>query len=77
MFLILLLHSCVVIQLQSMTLAEAKKLALNVLKQVMEDKINGVNVELATVDTATAKFRIASKAELDAVVATLDDAPLM
>lgn len=62
---------------RSMTLAEAQKLTLTVLKQVMEDKLSSVNVELATVDTASGKFRIASKVELEALIATLDNAPLM
>ena len=60
-----------------MTLAEAQKLTLTVLKQVMEDKLSSVNVELATVDTVSGKFRIASKVELEALIAQLDNAPLM
>ncbi len=34
---------------KSMTVPEAQKLALTVLKQVMEEKLTSVNVELATV----------------------------
>ena len=62
---------------KSMSLAEAQRLTLNVLKQVMEDKLSALNVELATVDTASGKFRVASKVELEALIASLEQAPLM
>jgi 20S proteasome subunit alpha 5 len=56
---------------KSMTLAEAETLALNTLKQVMEEKLDNKNVELATVSAATGKFKIASTAELEAVIQRL------
>lgn len=52
-----------------MTLLEAENLALEILKQVMEDKVSSLNVELATV---TAKgYHIFDYAELDGVIARL------
>ena len=57
---------------QSMTVAEAQKLALSTLKQVMEEKLSATNVELATVTTASGKFAVATKAQLEAVIAALD-----
>ncbi|EDO39466.1 predicted protein [Nematostella vectensis] len=52
---------------QSMTLSEACKSALTILKQVMEEKLNATNVELATV-TKDNKFRMHTKEELEALV---------
>ncbi|KXJ11829.1 proteasome subunit alpha type-5 [Exaiptasia diaphana] len=52
---------------KSMTLSEASKSALTILKQVMEEKLNATNVELATV-TADNHFRMHTKEELEALV---------
>ena len=41
--------SCNLLYLQSMTLKEACKSALTILKQVMEEKLNATNVEVNTV----------------------------
>lgn len=57
----------------SMTLAEAKKLALEILKQVMEEKVNAVNVELAVVTTEEAEFRICESSEVEAIIGTLEE----
>ncbi len=46
-----------------MTLAEAQKLVLKVLKQVMEEKLNSTNIELAVVDKAKG-FRILKPEEV-------------
>ncbi len=54
-----------------MTLVEAETLALSTLKQVMEEKVNSSNVEIGAVTAASGKFRIYTKAELDAVIARL------
>ncbi len=54
-----------------MSLKEAETLALSTLKQVMEEKINSNNVEIAAVTTATKRFRIYTKEELEAVIARL------
>ena len=51
----------------AMTLAEAETLALKVLKQVMEEKLNSTNVHLASV-TKEGGFRIYSAEELQQVV---------
>lgn len=42
----------------AMTLEEAETLALRTLKQVMEEKLDVTNVELATVTVAEGKFKI-------------------
>ncbi|KAL6053067.1 proteasome component pup2 [Balamuthia mandrillaris] len=59
---------------KSMSLAEAEKLALQTLKQVMEEKISSTNVEIASVQLKDGKprFRIYSKDELEAILQTLD-----
>ncbi|KAJ8302394.1 hypothetical protein KUTeg_021381, partial [Tegillarca granosa] len=49
---------------KSMTLKEACKSALTILKQVMEEKLNATNVEMATV-TPEKKFRMFTKEELE------------
>jgi len=56
---------------KTMSLKEAEKLALQTLKQVMEEKISSTNVEIASV-TPERKFRIYSNKELEDVLATLD-----
>jgi len=56
---------------KNLTLEQAETLALSVLKQVMEEKINSNNVEIAAVTTATKKFRIYNKIELEAIIARL------
>jgi len=53
-----------------MTLKEAETLALKVLKQVMEEKLNATNIQLATV-TADAGFRILKESELEPIIAAL------
>ncbi len=55
---------------KNLTLAEAEKLALKVLKSVMEEKLDASNVQVATV-TKAAGFQIHSEAELKAVVDAL------
>ncbi|TPX31550.1 hypothetical protein SmJEL517_g05145 [Synchytrium microbalum] len=55
---------------KSLTLREAQVLALKVLKQVMEEKLNSTNVQVATV-TPKDGFRIHGEAELAEVVKTL------
>ncbi|KAJ3043309.1 proteasome component pup2 [Rhizophlyctis rosea] len=55
---------------KSLTLKEAEVLALKVLKQVMEEKLNATNVQLATV-TAEHGFRIQNEEEMSAVIAQL------
>jgi len=61
---------------KSLTLREADKLALTVLKQVMEEKLDATNVELARVSAADGKFTIASKEQLEAAIKTLDPDPI-
>lgn len=52
---------------KSMTLKEACKSALTILKQVMEEKLNSSNVEMAKV-TPEKKFHMFSKEELEDVI---------
>ncbi|CAH3138377.1 unnamed protein product [Porites evermanni] len=52
---------------KSMTLKEACKSALTILKQVMEEKLNATNVELATA-TPDKKFRMFTKEEIETLV---------
>lgn len=58
---------------QSLKLDDAEVLALKVLKQVMEEKLDENNVELAIV-TPTSRFRILKKDELQAVIAKIETA---
>jgi len=57
---------------KSMTLDEAVKLAAQILKEVMEEKINSINVELAVVESKTGKFRSLTKEGIESVLKTLD-----
>jgi len=52
---------------KSMTLKEACKESLKILKQVMEEKLNSTNVEMATV-TPDKMFQMFTQAELDKVI---------
>jgi len=70
---------------KSMKLHEAQKLAFDVLKQVMEEKINPTNVEMALItpfpegegsmQKGFGQFRILSKDENEALIKTLSDDP--
>lgn len=55
---------------KSLTLEEAETLVLKTLKQVMEEKLDSKNVQLASV-TREKGFRIYSDAEMSEVVARL------
>ncbi|KAK9896025.1 proteasome subunit alpha type 5 [Cystobasidium minutum MCA 4210] len=64
---------------KSLTLEEAKVLALKILKQVMEEKLDDNNVELAQVVPSTksktgAQFSILNKEDLKAVIAKIETA---
>lgn len=56
----------------SLTLDEAVKLSLNILKQVMEEKLSSTNVEVARI-TAEDGYHTFSKEEVEAIVTTLED----
>lgn len=56
---------------EALTLQEAETLALRTLKQVMEEKLDVSNVELAAVTTESAKFRIYEQDELKACISRL------
>lgn len=55
----------------SMTLQEAETLALRTLKQVMEEKLDGTNVELAAITKETGLFRIYNQDELKQCITRL------
>ncbi len=58
-----------------MKLHEAEKLALEVLKQVMEEKISATNVEVGVVTTRDKQFRLLTKEELEVRLKTLSADP--
>ena len=47
-----------------MTLKEALKTALTILKQVMEEKLTDTNIEICTVSPGDGKFKIFNKEEM-------------
>jgi 20S proteasome subunit alpha 5 len=53
-----------------MSLKDAETLALKILKQVMEEKLNAVNIEIASV-TKDKGFRIYSEDEVKDIIARL------
>jgi len=57
---------------KSLTIAAAERMALTVLKQVMEEKLDATNVEMATIRTSTGLFSLYSKAEMQTQVQALD-----
>ena len=59
---------------QSLTLQEAKVLTLKVLKQVMEEKLDENNVQLALV-TPKQRFSILGKEELREVIDKVESTP--
>lgn len=61
---------------QDLTFPEAEVLALTVLRQVMEEKLSKINIEVAAVQAATRKFKLYSNEELDALIRRLP-APTM
>uniref|UniRef100_A0A8C1VUW4 Proteasome subunit alpha type-5 n=1 Tax=Cyprinus carpio TaxID=7962 RepID=A0A8C1VUW4_CYPCA len=52
---------------KSMTLKDAIKSSLTILKQVMEEKLNAINIELATIEPGKT-FHMYSKEELEDVI---------
>ena len=56
---------------QGMSLAEAEKLVLQTLKQVMEEKISTDNVEVLVVRADNKQLENRTKAQLTAVIDTL------
>jgi 20S proteasome subunit alpha 5 len=61
---------------KSLKLPEAQKMAMEILRQVMEEKISTKNVEMATVTVARPEFRFATEEELLDVIKRLDAAPI-
>ena len=57
-----------------MTLAEAELLSLRTLKQVMEEKINDVNVEVAIIPANTAKYTVQTREQVAALLQQIEAA---
>jgi|TARA_B110000285_G_C14627932_1_gene382108 20S proteasome subunit alpha 5 len=53
---------------QNMTLAEAEKLVLTTLKQVMEEKISTDNVEVCVIPTSTKQMVYKTAAEIKTIL---------
>jgi len=53
---------------KSMTLKRAEALALETLKEVMEEKLNSTNVEIAVIHADTRKFQIYNKEKLEEIM---------
>lgn len=53
---------------KNMTIKEACKHALTILKQVMEEKLNATNIEMSTISTKDRLFHLFSKEEIDEVI---------
>lgn len=56
---------------EDMTLKEAEKLSLQVLKNVMEEKIDKNNVEVASVEAQSGRFRVYRTEEVEDIIKTL------
>ena len=56
---------------QNMTLAEAEKLVLQTLKQVMEEKITTDNVEMCVIRADTKQLEYKSSAFIEGILSTL------
>lgn len=53
---------------KNMTLKEACKHSLTILKQVMEEKLNATNIEMSTISTKDKLFHLFSKEEIEEVI---------
>jgi len=58
---------------KSLTLAEAERIALQILKDVMEEKISSTNVELAVIPTETGKFTLRTPQQIQEILPQLID----
>mmetsp|Transcript_20341 Transcript_20341/g.57273 ORF Transcript_20341/g.57273 Transcript_20341/m.57273 type:complete len:250 (+) Transcript_20341:118-867(+) len=56
---------------KAMSLEEAQLLALKTLKQVMEDKITSINIELATIRTETSQYVLYKADQVEALLSKL------
>lgn len=53
---------------RNMTIAEAESLAIDILKQVIEDKLSKDNIEVAVVPAGTAKAKLYSPMEIQSII---------
>lgn len=65
-------HFELIYALQSMTVPEALKLALSILRQVMEDKATAQNVELACVKVDDQSFKVLSVEDVQAILTEVE-----
>ena len=56
---------------EDMSLEEAKKLCLFILRQVMEDKLNSQNVEIASANMKDKQFKVHSVEETESIISNL------
>jgi 20S proteasome subunit alpha 5 len=56
---------------KDMTLADAEVLALTTLRQVMEEKLTSINIEVGVVRTTDKLFKMMTKVEVEALIARL------
>ena len=56
---------------KDMTLKDAEKMTLQILKQVMEEKINNTNIELAVIETTDRKLKSRAPEYLEEIIKTL------
>lgn len=56
---------------EDMSLEEGRKLCLFILRQVMEDKLNSQNVEIASADVKERRFKVHSVEETEAIIGKL------
>lgn len=57
---------------RSLDLEGAKKLLVSILKQVMEDKLTNLNIDLAVVRADTKKLEIYTPAQIQSIIDTID-----
>ena len=57
---------------RSMTLDEATKLVVKILKQVMEETLTSKNIDVAVVKVSTKKLQVLSNEEIQTIIASID-----
>ncbi len=61
---------------KSLTLKEAQKMACQILKEVMEDKISSTNIEVGIVEAKEAKWKVLGKEDIESIISTLEEGPI-
>jgi len=55
----------------TLTFKEGETMALTILRQMMEEKMTNINVEMASIRTSTGKYHMYSPSEVEALIAAL------